>query len=77
MYDMDHHMVRVQMNLSIEEAKRQARACDLARQVKRQTPGWFSRVGGWLLGQLGSELVALGQRLERHAPARPLVREGT
>ena len=77
MYGMDDYMVRVQMNLSIEEAQRQARACDLVRQVTGQTPGWFARVGGRLLGQLGSELVALGQRLERHAPAHPLVREGT
>jgi hypothetical protein len=64
------------MNLLVGEVQHHSRTHALVRQAKGQTPGWLTRVGGWLLGQLGSELVTIGQWLERHAPAHPLAREG-
>lgn len=77
MYGMDHRMPGTRMNLLAGEVQYQSRNHALLRQVKAQRPGWFARVGGSLLSQLGSELVALGQWLERQAPARPVLREGT
>jgi hypothetical protein len=76
MYGMDHRMPGTRMNLLAGEVQYQSRNHALLRQIKGERPGRLARAGGWLLSQLGSELVALGQWLERQAPARPVFREG-
>ena len=74
---LDYFLAETLKDQRAQEAQHQADLYRLAGGARRADPGWVSRQYSWLLGQLGSELVALGQRLERHAPARPVFREGT
>jgi len=67
MYRDDLYVAESTMFQRVEERVDQARSRALVRQLSAGQHGLLSRSGRRLVFQLGHLLVALGQRMERHA----------
>lgn len=68
---LDARLVRAIMEMNLEEAQQRAHLDGLARQPRGVQTGQLSCLAGRMLGQLGTWLVALGERLKRHASVSP------
>jgi hypothetical protein len=64
------------MGMRLEEVRQEVAFHRLRHQRRKLRPGWVSRLGCWLLCQLGGLLVAMGERLQRYGPSQMLSFEG-
>jgi hypothetical protein len=68
---LDARLIRAVGEMNLEEARQRAHHDGLARQPREMQTGRLSCLAGRMLGQLGTRLVALGERLEQHTPVGP------
>jgi hypothetical protein len=65
MYPRSAYSTQVTFKRHLEERRQQADTYRLARELRKEHPGWVARQGRWILCQAASLLVAAGRRLER------------
>lgn len=66
MYQMEPQLPMVMLSIHAEVARHQVRPDGLPLWVETMQPARTPRRSSWLIGQLGSTLVALGERLKRY-----------
>jgi hypothetical protein len=66
MFHLEPQLPNVLMSIHVEVARRQFRPDSLTPWGDAAQPKQASRRGSRLVSQLGSKLVALGERLERY-----------
>jgi hypothetical protein len=59
------------MDMCVKEAQRAAERRSLARSAATESQEWGASLACRFLGQLGRQLVAWGQRLERYSLTQP------
>ena len=59
------YSTQVILKRHLEERRQQADTHRLARELRKEHPGWVARQGRWLLCQTGRLMLAAGRRLER------------
>ena len=60
----------------LKESMQQAKTHRMARELRREHPGWVARQSRWLLCQSGRLLLAAGRRLEQRGLPQPSLVEG-
>ena len=60
----------------LKESRHQAKTHRLARELRKEHPGWVARQGRWLLCQSGRLLLAAGGRLEQQGLPQTRLVEG-
>jgi len=68
---LDARLVRTVVEMNLEEARQRAYLDGLAHHSRGMQASRLSCLAGRMLGQLGTRLVALGERLEPHTPVSP------
>jgi len=70
MSDTDFNFTERLMYQRVDEERRQAELRQLAREAGVTDRGWLRQRTSMVLGQLGSLLVSMGQRLEQDSQAQ-------
>ena len=76
MYPRSAYSTQVTLKTHLEERRQEADTYRLARELRREHPGWVARQGRRLLCQAGRLLLAAGRRLQQRGLPQTRLVEG-